>query len=106
MKLFAINSDGTKNRLLVEVCCQNSGGLINPPAISRDGSKVAFGFLRALVTPPVPDAARTRIGIVDTNGSGIVTITPPSGAPVAVVAIKQDSSQVAFTTLSNPTSIY
>lgn len=105
-QMYAINSDGANKRLLVEVCCGNTGGLgLYPLSITSNGSRVAFSFLRALVTPAVVDFPTWRIGIINTDGTGIITVTPPSAA-VGALAIRHDGSQVAFTTLTNPTDIY
>ena len=103
-QMYAINSDGTNKRLLVEVCCRNAGGLYLL-SITGNGSRVAFSFLRALVTPAIADFPTWRIGIINTDGTGIITVTPPS-TNMGALAIEHDGSQVAFTTLSNPTDIY
>ena len=81
--LYVVNSDGTGLTML-------SGDVISTPAISWDGSKIAFRYY------PKNTDEFEEIYVVNSDGTGLTQLTSKIG-PVSGPVISGDGNKVAFT---------
>ena len=105
MKIFAMNSDGTNSRLLVE------GSTVGSFVISGNGARIAFAFAQSLVTPPYTDcidiSSCWQAGVINTDGTSPVILNPTFRAGVNQ-AISEDGLKIAFAPAGSayPADIY
>ena len=68
---------------------------------------MTFPFLGALLTPPTPGPLTWKVGAINTDGSGFVTIDPNlGGIGVFLPAISDNGAKVAFSAFTSPTRLY
>ncbi|MEK7993771.1 MAG: hypothetical protein AAB403_08220 [Planctomycetota bacterium] len=103
-QLYAVNSDGTGERLLVE---GNDFFTLSSSSISGNGSRMTFPFLGTLLMPPTPGPLTWKVGVINTDRSSFITIDPNlGGVAVFLPAISDNGAKVAFSAFTSPARLY